>query len=322
MYTYHLLINKAASVKKLFFKYGNTKDISLQVGKQCAGIEKQFPKDYRPLLSQDKCFLLNMLKEGMKRAALVHILKTHEPLRVYKVTLSISDNKGLIEERDLTAKLKLYSMITERLKRPIDSSWKESEVLQRILNYQKSKEALSREVSSLYAYLYSKTKNYETERFSYLWMAMNGMYAALYPMASSNDREQMIKLLERFSLGTSMHTRNSRKSSGILAMLALKDVKEPVTKDSIINGEHKEILDKAEKVLFDDKGNRIDISHYGYFITDFAYYLRCHMFHTNTPVQLFCFYDDMELKAIRIVNGLLEEFLDQNLICLFRTMQS
>ena len=61
-----------------------------------------------------------MLKEGMKRAALVHILKTHEPLRVYKVTLSISDNKGLIEERDLTAKLKLYSMITERLKRPID----------------------------------------------------------------------------------------------------------------------------------------------------------------------------------------------------------
>lgn len=73
----------------------------------------------------------------MKRAALVHILKTHEPLRVYKVTLSISDNKGLIEERDLTAKLKLYSMITERLIRPIDASWKESEVLQRILNYQK-----------------------------------------------------------------------------------------------------------------------------------------------------------------------------------------
>ena len=32
---------------------------------------------------------------------------------------------------------------------------------------------MSREVSSLYAYLYSKTKNYETERFSYLWMAMN-----------------------------------------------------------------------------------------------------------------------------------------------------
>ena len=168
MYTYHLLINKTASGKKLFFKYGNSKNISLQVGKQCAGIEKQFPKDYRPLLSQDKCFLLNMLKEGMKRVALVHILKTHEPLRVYKVTLSISDNKGLIEERDLTAKLKLYSMITERLIRPIDASWKESEVLQRILNYQKSKEALSREVSSLYAYLYSKTKNYETERFSYL----------------------------------------------------------------------------------------------------------------------------------------------------------
>lgn len=322
MYSYNLVINRAASDKKMFFQYGNTKDISLQVGQQCAEMEKQLKKDYRLDLVQNKCYLINLLKEGMKRVALVHILKNHEPLRISKVELRVSDDEGKVEVIDLTEGLHLYSMITEELKRPIDLLWKNPQLLQNILKFQKSKENLSREISSLYAYLYSKTKIYETERFFYLWMAMNGMYAALNPMVHANDRDQMINLLKRFNLGTNMHTRESRNKAGNLTMVKLKDIGEPVTRYSLINGEHKETAERIEELLTDVNGNHIDISPYGYFLTDFAYYLRCRIFHSNTPTQLFSFYDDMELKAIRITNGLLEGFLDQNLPYVFKTEQS
>ena len=52
-------------------------------------------------------------------------------------------------------------------------------------------------------------------------------------------------------------------------------------------------------------------------LTDFSYYLRCKLFHANRPVELFSFSDDLEIKVLRIVNGLLEEFLDANLIRIF-----
>lgn len=317
MYTYRLIINKNTNSNPYHFNYGHSRNIGLRVGKQCAEIEKSFTKDYRPQIFENRCYFVNMLKEGIKRANLIHILKLEKPIKIDTIELEVSDKSGILERINMIDSFILYSMVTKKLLRPINPDLKSDGVIQSILNFQKSKDELSREISSVYAYLYSKTKIYETERFNYLWMALNGMYAALYPMSSPKDKEQMQQLVIRFNLGKEVFSMKSRPKAGMAAMLSMLDVSEPVTRDSLLNGEHQEFARNIEKALVDINGNRVDITPYGFLITDFAYFLRCRMFHANRPVELFSFYDDMELKAIRITNGLLEEFLDKNLHCMF-----
>ena len=85
-----------------------------------------------------------------------------------------------------------------------------------------------------------------------------------------------------------------------------------VTRYSLENGEHKEFSKQIETILYDDN-KRIDISSYGYLLTQFSYYYRCTFIHANKPIPLFSFNNEIELKSLKIINSLLEEFIENNL---------
>ena len=186
------------------------------------------------------------------------------------------------------------------------------------MNYQKSKTTLSHEIAALYAYLYSKTKKNETERFSYLWMAMNGFYAAISPEIKRDDRLQMRALLRKLNLGSENLTSGSRDYPCKKAMIRLLEESEPITRKNIENDAENSFSRYLRTVVLRKRDETLlDLTPYGFLITDFPYYLRCKLFHANKPIELFSFIDDMELKSLRIANGLLEEFLDDNLHKLF-----
>ena len=258
-------------------------------------------------------YLENLFKEGIKRSSLIYYLRYQRPLNIHSIIFS-ADNQQI----DLTQSLILYSLIDQKPIRSIGDCWKDPLILQKVLNYQKSKTALSREMAALYAYLYSKTKKNETERFSYLWMSMNGLYGAISPEIKNNDRVQMGRMLSKVQLGSETLTKDNRDSPCRKMMIRLINEKEPITRAYIESKSYNSFSEFIASALpTDNNGKSYDLTPYGFLITDFPYYLRCKLFHANKPIELFSFIDDMELKSLRIANGLLEEFLDDNLHKLF-----
>lgn len=316
MFHYCLIINNEAKGKPYFFQYGNTKNIELVLLRDSACIRKSFNKDYRNNLKPDS-YLFNLFKEGMKRISLLHILYYQKQIKVKSTQLRVTGPGGVEEIYDLTNYFILYSLTSSGLLRSISKEWRNQDVLQNVLRFQKSKTDLARSTAALYAYLYSKTKSYETERFSFLWMAMNGLYGAMKPEVSS-DRSQMSNLIQVFHLGSAALTKETRDEICQLVYIKMKDIEGKVTEGSL-GGEHKELAEYISRNIPIDKQTKkpFDLSPYGFLLTDFPYYLRCKLFHANRPVELFSFSDDLEIKVLRIVNGLLEEFLDDNLIRIF-----
>ena len=316
MYDFSLIINKETKGVSYFFQYGNTKNIELIFSLNSACIKKTFAKDYSHNLEADSYFR-NLFKEGMKRISLLHILYYQKQIKVKSVQLVVIRPGGEKEIYDLTNSFVVYSLIKSNLSRPIKQDWRNHHVLQNILRFQKSKPELARKTASLYAYLYSKTKTNETERFSFLWMAMNGMYGSMKP-ETSRDREQMANLIKEYYLGTEVLSVNTRHHICHLVDVKLNEINGVITKESL-REEHKELGDYILQHIPINNETKcpFDLSAYGFLLTDFSYYLRCKLFHANRPVELFSFADDLEIKVLQIVNGLLEEFLDNNLINLF-----
>ena len=86
-----------------------------------------------------------------------------------------------------------------------------------------------------------------------------------------------------------------------------------ITRDSLEHGIHVGIAQSIRSCLLDKNGNSIDITAYGYLLGFFSYYFRCNIIHASKPVPLFSYVSEYELRCLRIINDLLEDFLDANL---------
>lgn len=320
-YTYTVLINSDTKGKSFFFSYGNTKFIELVVNKQKASVSASLSRDYSDIDIYDNSYLLNLIKESLKRVMLVHLLKYMEPINMTNISLKIIKNGVCCKIIDLSQYIRLYSMIQKRLIRPIPDEWKQESVIESILAFQKSKLELSKEISALYAYIYSKTKSYETERFSYLWMSMNGFYSSRSDEKS--DAKQMTELVSTLNLGNRSLTRKERDSICPRVVIKLNSIDGKLSYESLSDGRHKDFAIKIQQYLsqLSSENNLVELSAYGFMVVDFPYYLRCKYFHANKPLELFSFEGDMELRTITIANGLLEEFLDKHLYEMFLTKE-
>ena len=310
---YCLSINNADHLGKLNFSYGQTHNINLYINSKGASIYFCTEKNY--LKGFENSYIYNLSKEGIKRIALLYILQYQKPLNISNITLTAFNGENKLDSLDVTNLLFLYQMFCEKLIRPINNEWKNSLIQQQILNYKKSGNELSRAVSSLYAYLFSKTKKLETERFSYLWIAMNGFFAAATNI--NKDRQAMNAFVEKYGIGKTVLTGKEREKVCSKAIYELMKIPEPVTKENLEDDAHKPFSDFIQEKIAEYDNNDFDVTPYGFLLTDFPYYLRCKLFHAERPIELFSFESDWELKSLRIVNGLLENFLDQNLHLLF-----
>ncbi len=312
---YKLIINNTVKGHRYFFSYRNTQKISLVVNRYGAEVSFGSTK-YYPEHIENK-YLHALIKESIKRAALLYILLRQKPLTIKKLDLIIMRKRTAPETIDLTGQMVFYQMFDKPLLRLIGDEWKNPEVLQNLLKYRKSKDNLSRQVSALYAYLFSKTKKKEMERFSYLWIAMNGFFAAV--SGTTKDRDAMNYFVKKYDMGSSVLTGREREKICLPATFELMKVPEPITKEKLdITSQNPFTVFLDAKLAEYDKKD-FDVTPYGFLLTDFPYYLRCCLFHASHPIELFSFESDWELKSLRIVNGLLEEFLDRHLQTLFLT---
>lgn len=313
-FKYHISINHVKGQGKLLFSYGQTHDIALLINSRGVSIHFQTSKNY--LSDFENSYIFNLVKEGIKRAALLYLLHYQKPLCIHSILISLSKGKIKIASKDISDYMIFCQMFDGKLLRPIADDWKNFEINQNILHYRKSKSDISRSIASLYAYLFSKSKNKETERFSYLWIAMNGFFAAV--SNTRNEREAMSVFLRLYRLGTRVLPGYERNKVCESATFELIRISEPVTKNNLEDESHKSFADYVCKKVSEYDPKDFDTTPYGFLLTDYPYYLRCTLFHAEHPLELFSFESDWELKSLRIVNSLMEGFLDQNLHSLFQ----
>ena len=201
----------------------------------------------------------------------------------------------------------------------ICKNWSNSEI-NGILSQTKS--SSDSRLAALMGLITSKSKISEAERFIYLWMAFNGMYgyfsnkiAETHNSQIRREWKQIIYMQKLLGIGkeTIDEDDKSRLAYEVIALIRRYNGGK-ITRDSLECGKDLElgnnILSVLKKKKTDDNYN---ISAYGYLLTQFSYYFRCNIIHASKPLALFSYTNDIELKCLKIINDLLEEFMDDNL---------
>ena len=190
-------------------------------------------------------------------------------------------------------------------------------IIERIISYPKSK--YNYKIASLFAYICAKSKKYECERLQYYWMSINGYYNK-YKENNDNDNNLINKLLKDYKLidVKEMFGKKDRDNSVLKVVPIIREIgrdsyvinKKTTKKD--IDNRSSRIKEKLKEIGINNK-----IDPYGYVLTQIPYYYRCNMFHGSDPVNLFLTICEDNILVLKVINDILEEFLDLHIADLF-----
>lgn len=319
-YNHIVVINGIDKANHLYlYQYRNTKGIEMSVSNKGIKISASFTRKYnKDELLTPKCYWFN---DAINKAMIVYLLRYSKELKIKTITLSIDDEEpvSIYQERD---KVLIYSMIDHGLIRKLPQKYHTEEVVHYILNTAKTR--YDRRISSLFSVLYSKSKKFETERFIYLWTAMNGVYGWLSNRFIQNKKpresEQILTLSKYLNIGNAIikdgkEIKNKTRIANIVISL-LQDVEISKVNRNYIDTSG--LNEKIRRKLVNNADGKIyDITGYGYLLLHLSYYFRCKFIHGDAPLMLFTKANDSKLHCLEILNALLEEFLDEMLPMLF-----
>ena len=305
------------------YRFGNTSNVALSISSKGFSIRAELGRLYTvsELLASDSY----LFSDAVKKALLIYLLKFSKSLDVKSVTIRVGDSEETIDFVADDAPL-VFSMIKGELKRAVPKEFSNETIILRLLNTPKSK--YDDLTAALFALLCSKKMVFETERFVYLWMALNGMYnyycntidmikrlksSEVDDSKKHRKEEQKILCLQRLlKVGNERIKNDSEKTAvaNIVEFILQEYSPDDINRDFI---EKSELNKRIRGALKKKDGGQYNLTAYGYILTQLSYYYRCKIIHGNRPIILFAYPDDKELHALRIVNKLLEDFIDETL---------
>lgn len=316
-HNHRLIVNKISKDNVRYtYNFGSTKDIELILSETGFSITADLTKIYdsNEMLSGNSY----LFPDGIKKALLLYLIKYSKSLKIKNITIQIDNDEEILNFNDETIP-PVYSMINGNLFRNMPVEFSDKAVFEHLLNTPKSK--YDKRIVSLFAFLFSKNKEYETERFIYLWTAFNGMYGWLWEFIyevqnykDSREYKQILGILKYLELGEETIEKNKEKfrlTNEAIAILKEMDVSlanRNYIETSIIGTKITQILNSPN-----NQNKNYNITAYGYLITQLSYYFRCKIVHGDKPIFLFAYSDDRELHALQIINALLEEVIENNL---------
>ena len=333
-YLYTIVINGdfAEPEHKFQYSYGSVKGICIQIANIKAKISftMKTEKTY-----EDFCGLRVLaFKDAYLKVHMLSALLYGKGIAVKKLNITINDSSRSVElgQEDFPI---VFSMLGERqlgIKAPWEAICKEYCF--------KTKTAISEDhrFASLYAYLLSKVREFEYDRFQNLWTAINGLYTYV-----AEQYEKSLK--EEFGLESVKEIRNdlliSSKdglSIGALSYIIGGNYRKITPKDAeelrIPYLETERILGKVEEetisALYDECLNALkkdsdkhsdiyralkriadcfEVPVYVYLLLGYPYHWRCKYLHGNYIAPLFVDYNSDELKCLRVLNYFMDKFL-------------
>ncbi|MBQ8514041.1 MAG: hypothetical protein IJ496_01405 [Ruminococcus sp.] len=313
------------------YNYGHTKGIEISIGKDAAVIRAAMTAKYEArglVCPENKTF-----SDALKKALLLHLILFSKNMEMKKMIVCADDTEEEIPVGDGEKNPLIYSLAARTLKKPFPAAWNNKAFIEKILSLTKS--GYDSRVASLFALICAKGKLQETERFIYLWMAMNGVYSYFRVLMNTEENvkrnggreiakwewKQIRALKLLYNLGLDMvESKRDKKiiSQDVVSVLRKWDG-EPITEESLENGRHQalanEIRDKlwAREPDSREKRHALEMSAYGYLLLELTYYYRCNVVHAEKPVTLFYYENEHELTSLRIMNQIMEDFLDAHL---------
>ena len=228
----------------------------------------------------------------------------------------------------------IYSLSEGKLRLPFSSEWVKSGVENTIALTTKS--SYDGRFTALHALLAAKSDRYEIERFTYYWMAMNGLYhyvAALGEQklgrrkgnksAISTETAQMAFLARCYGHepclgmnGDNLPRKHVRQiywhTAAVIKRLPATEIDDfckACLEDDLTNRHLRKILDG---LIIEDCDYR-SCSAFSLMLLLIPYKKRCDSFHAENALPTFCYENDGELKVLRIINRLLDCFLTREL---------
>lgn len=296
------------------YNFGNTKNVKISISKNAFSITAKMTKIY------DKEEMLSggtyLFSDAIKKAMLLHILKYSENLLIKTITFRIDDEEETLDFRKIPV---VYSLVEGKLERKLPKEWNAGGVSDFVLSQTKS--SFDMRTSSLYAYICSKTKRYEAERFIYLWMAFNGMYgyfarmiSEAYNLPIKKENRQIRYLQKLYDLGDeAIGSEDEKRAVAQKVASLIVHSTEITSKENLESENGRDFCEKVKGALKKEDGSFYNLTAYGYLLTQFSYYYRCSIIHANRPVSLFSFTNEADIVCLRTINNLLEEFIEENL---------
>lgn len=188
-YRYERSINGGSKGKEIPYAYGSTRTACIRISSKGAYVAVEMSKDYsKDILNS---YAGNLIKEGIKRIEIAHVLKYAKPLKITDIQLVISDERTRRQINGIEELQNIYCIVKDITHLP--KTLGNHEVLQNIMQMTKTGE--KERFACLYAYIYSYQQNNEVEKFVYQWIAINGMYS--FVGISDNDRASMGTLADK-----------------------------------------------------------------------------------------------------------------------------
>ena len=303
-YRHELEVNAPKRRTKAFtIDIERTKQVELRLAKDYIKITAGLTRRREPqaILSERS----RLFPSALKKAMLLHFLLYSKPISIkfYKFTV----NEKTDVRKEPPGSPYIYSLITKKLVRALGTGWRRDEVLQGVASCKSD-----RLIAALNAYLMSKSKSNETERFMYLWMAMNGLYghyAVTFKNCRGNNDTHMQTIFADLygfeNLPDSYFATNHRDRA-----------------DKVIFRNHSEsflaALHRKKPELSEDFVRFLvldaeSVNMYGYYLIRHSYSYRCRIFHANYQLKLLSRADEAEIVVLRALSDVMEDFLDRNL---------
>ena len=345
--TYQIILNPENTSEKFHqftYSYSQT-NITLQLCENYIDISMEMKTkdvvDFDHIFQPKSNGFHARLNDAVKRAFLIHFIKYSKHIDIRTVTAKIDEDEKVIFDfkENSSINFPIFSLINGSLLKghEFPESWGNSKkiddvILSRRLSYFNSLD------SALFALIYAKSKEYETERLVYLWMAMNGMYNHFAKMIDkfrfqkyltkkgkstlSGDKSQIEVFLQFYNLGKNIPSQQQRAFVAWEVIAILRHYRGNITKKMLLpdiksnkyNNRLAIAIHSRLKNLTDKENNPIDITPYGFLLFVLPYYYRCNVFHANKPVYFFAYEDETNIHCLHIINNLMEEFLNEHLI--------
>lgn len=272
---------------KYTYKFGNTNDISIELSKDSLCITAELTKIYdkNEMISQG-CYLF---PDAIKKALTLHLILFSKNVTIKTMTVQIDDESAVVVDTRQGHTPPIFSMVDKELYNQIIEKWSAEEI-EGFLGLTKSSD--DSRLAALNAFIISKSKVFETERFIYLWTAFNGMYNYYAKVVSDikgvkykkewKKIEFMLKLIDG---GTTLISDKDKSVIGYKVVAKVDKNYNGDISNSSLNDKYKVLAQEIVELLINsDNSTPYDITPYGYLLMQFSYFFRCNIIHGDTIV--------------------------------------
>ena len=315
---YLFLINEQDSYQHTFvYSYNHTDNIELSISRKSARVRlfQDSKRTHKDILSLDDKLCVDMLK----KLQILSLLLFGKCMDINQIVVSIDGSAEEVYKKESIEDTLIWSMITNGLNQPFAKEWKKKELIEELLCVPNSR--YDGRHKAFIDLSIAKSKEYQSEKMIYLWMAMNGFYNYLAAMAKDISGKQIKRETKKHDLMCNilgwdrvpkivLPGKDADDSAEIflkklLTLIGSANRKQIYDKNLLYNN----IISMADKLgIHLEQSQMIPL-----LMIWLPYKVRCNYFHANIEMPILMHRDDKLLKSLEYINRYLQEWLESEL---------